>query len=339
MVAPQKILIIKLGAIGDVLRTTPILHGLKRKYPHSFITWLTLKESRELLRNNPLIGRLFIYGRQARQKLKRETFDILVCLDKEKEAITLASALKAKTKIGFGRDEKTGRLIPLNKESFYAFRLGICDELKFRKNKKTYPEIIFEMAGLKYRKEGYMLDVPANDKAYARRLFSKIGIKNKEPVIGLNTGAGSRFANKAWTRGGFIELIRLMRRHTRAIPLLLGGPRELKRNAWIFSRSGGLAYDAGCNHSLGKFAAIIDLCSLVVTSDTTAMHIAIALKKKVVALFGSTCAQEIELYGRGMKIFSALSCRPCYKKECKKKINCMNSIKPQRVFQAVLKLL
>ena len=48
----KKILIIKLGALGDVLRTTPILHALREKYPNCLIYWLTLEESEELLKNN-----------------------------------------------------------------------------------------------------------------------------------------------------------------------------------------------------------------------------------------------------------------------------------------------
>jgi ADP-heptose:LPS heptosyltransferase len=339
MVVPQKILIIKLGAIGDVLRTTPILRGLKRKYPRSSISWLTLKESRDLFKGNSLIKRLFIYGPDALRRLRLESFDILISLDKEKEATILAGELKAKRKIGFGMDKETGDLIPLNKESLYAFKLGISDELKFKENKKTYPEIIFEMASLKYQNDGYILNIPDSARAYARCLLSKMGIKNNALIIGLNTGAGSRFANKAWTEEGFLELIRLILAHTPAVPLLLGGPQEKLRNSRILSKSGGLTYDAGCNHSLARFAAIVDLCSLVVSGDTTAMHVAIALQKKVVALFGSTCAQEIELYGRGRKIFSAIKCRPCYKKQCGKKINCMNSIKPAEVLRAISQLL
>jgi heptosyltransferase-2 len=335
----KKILIIKLSAVGDVLRTTCILHGLKRKYPQSFIAWLTKKESRDLLKGNSFIDRLLIYSPDAIHRLELERFDILISLDKEDEATTLATAVEAKRKIGFGLDRKTGNLIPLNKESLYAFKLGICDELKFRQNQKTYPEIIFEMAGLKYQNDEYILNIQDSDKVYAKELFSKIGIKNNDLIIGLNTGAGDRFANKAWTEDGFVELIRLIRANTQAKVLLLGGPQETQRNASTLSKSGNLAYDAGCNHSLSQFAAIVDFCALVVSGDTTALHIAIALKKKVVALFGSTAHQEIELYGRGRKILSDIKCRPCYRKACEKQINCMSLIKPAEVFQAISKLL
>ncbi len=339
MVVPQKILVIKLGAIGDVLRTTPILHGLKRKYPWSLISWLTQEESRDLLKDNPLVDRLLIYGPDTLSRLALERFDVLISLDKEYEATSLATVLRAKIKIGFGWDKKTGKMIPLNKESLYAFRLGISDELKFRQNQKTYPEIIFEMAGLKYRNDEYILKLKDSDRAYAAQLLSRIKLNTKTSIIGLNTGAGTRFANKAWTEDGFVELTRFLGANTRSKVLLLGGPQESRRNARIISRVRGLAYDTGSNHSLSRFAAIIGFCTLVVSGDTTALHIAIALKKKVVALFGSTCAQEIELYGRGRKIFSDIKCRPCYRKICHKRINCMSLIKPSEVFRAIQDLL
>lgn len=335
----NKILVIKLGAAGDVLRTTSILHGLKRKYPQSFISWLTKQESLDLLKNNPLIDRVLSYGPDALQQLRLEHFDILISLDKEEEATTLATDTSAKRKVGFGLDRKTGNLIPLNKESIYAFQLGLSDELKFRQNQKTYPQIIFEMALLEYQNDEYILNIPESDKVYAKGLLSGIGADDNGLIIGLNTGAGTRFAHKAWTEDGFVELIHLIRANTTAAVLLLGGAQEIQRNASIAKNVGNLAFDTGCNHTLSQFAAIVDFCALVVSGDTTAMHIAIALKKNVVALFGSTCAQEIELYGRGRKIFSEIECRPCYRKECDKAINCMSLIKPAEVFQAINKLL
>lgn len=334
----KKILIIKLGAAGDVLRTTPILRGLKRKFPRSFITWVTEKESKDLLKENDYIDRLLFYDSETIQRLEIERFDILICLDKEIKATALATRVRAKKKIGFGLDEKTGNIAPLNKESLYAFRLGLSNELKFKQNQKTYPQIIFEMASLDYKNDEYILKISDAEGKYAQELLHKIGISNNDLIIGLNTGAGFRFANKSWTEGGFVELVDLIGEGIEAKTVLLGGPQEYERNIRITSKVGNRAYDTGCYHSLGQFAAIINLCSLIVSADTTALHIAIALKKPVVAIFGSTCQQEIELYGRGIKIFSDIDCRPCYKRECDKKINCMTQIKPSEIFRAIQKL-
>jgi heptosyltransferase-2 len=332
-------LIIKLAAAGDVLRTTPILRGIKKKYPQSFITWITEREAVDLLNGNNYIDRLLVYDLPDIERLKAERFDVLICLDKETEAIVLANQVKAKKKFGFGFDPKTGNVIPFNRESHYAWELGLSDELKFKNNKKSYPQLIFEMAKLEYSNDEYILNISETDKEYAQNLLNRIGIARNRPIIGLNTGAGSRFDNKAWTERGLAELIRLIRANTDASVFLLGGPKENQLNARIASQVGDLAHNIGCYHSLGQFVAIVDACSLVVSGDTVALHIAIALKKFTVAIFGPTCDKEVELYGRGIKIISPIDCRPCYKKQCTRDINCMDLIKPEEVFTAVQKLL
>jgi heptosyltransferase-2 len=283
---------------------------------------------------------LLTYELPALERLKVEQFDLLISLDKEDEAIALAVQVCAKKKIGFGLDAKTGNILPLNKESRYAFQLGLSDELKFKQNQKSYPQIIFEMAGLKYQNDEYILNISDKDKAYAQELFTKIDLPQESLVIGLNTGAGDRFVNKAWTEDGFVALIRMLQGNLKTPKIfLLGGPQEIERNRRIASKAGNFVYDIGCQHTLGQFCAIVQRCSLLVSGDTTALHIAIALKKPVVAIFGSTCEQEIELYGQGVKIFSSIDCRPCYKKECDRPVTCMTLIEPQEVFQAIRKLL
>ena len=71
------------------------------------------------------------------------------------------------------------------------------------------------------------------------------------------------------------------------------------------------------------------------TGDTLAMHAALGLGRKVVALFGPTSSVEIETYGRGKKITASLECVCCYLAECRKKPNYMEMIKPREVFDAV----
>src|SRR5512138_2487651 len=143
------------------------------------------------------------------------------------------------------------------------------------------------------------------------------GLAPDRPVVGLNTGAGLRWEHKKWTEDGFVELIALLRAHGRGAGaphvLLLGGPGEADRNRRILERAGSAAVDAGTGHTLREFIAVVDLCDVVVTGDTMALHVAAALGKKVVALFGPTSAAEIELYGKGRKIVSGAPCAGCYR--------------------------
>ena len=85
------------------------------------------------------------------------------------------------------------------------------------------------------------------------------------------------------------------------------------------------------SHPIRRFAAIVRACDLIVTGDTTALHMAIAVKTPVVAYFASTCAQEIEMYGRGHKIVSGISCAPCYKKICPIDEQCMKDMSVRQI--------
>lgn len=334
----KRILIVKLAAIGDVLRTTPLLAGLKRAYPRSYITWVVDKEALPLLKNNPLIDRLLAFDYSALLPLELESFDLILGLEKEARGAALVSKIKAMEKRGFGLGEN-GNIFPLNPASEYAFFLGLSDELKFRGNEKSYPELIFEIAEIEYRRDEYLLSLGEEDLAFADRFAKKARLKKGEAVIGLNTGAGEVFANKAWTLEGYVKLIRALKKRPQTRLLLLGGPKERDRNREILKKIGGAAIDGRCDNTLGQFAGLVNLCDLVVTGDTTALHLAIGLRKKVVALFGPTCAQEIELYGRGEKIVSSFSCAPCYRRVCAQNPNCMEAVSVEEVLRTANRLL
>ena len=77
----MRILIIKLGAIGDVLRTTSVLAGLREKYPNSQIDWLTSDAGKEILLHNRFINRISLW--EERQELK--TYDLVIGLEDELE--------------------------------------------------------------------------------------------------------------------------------------------------------------------------------------------------------------------------------------------------------------
>jgi heptosyltransferase-2 len=333
----KSILIIKLSSIGDVLRTTPLLYGLKAKYGDSYITWLTNPDSLTILEGNNFIDRLLIYNLDSVIRIQVEEFDIVVNLDKEKGAASLAETVKAKEKFGYGLS-KEGNLYPLNKEAEYGFMLGLSDELKFRTNRKSYQEIIFETAGLTFNKEEYIINLDNSQDNFKKSFLEKYALYDYDIKIGLNTGCGSVFPFKKWSVSGFIELIDILVSKLNAKILLLGGRNEEVCNKEILKKVSTKVFNTGCSNNLKEFISIIDCCDFVVSADTLAMHLAIALKKKVVALFGPTCAQEVDLYGRGIKIISSKKCAPCYKKDCFEENTCMDLISAEEVFNAVQKL-
>ncbi len=332
----KRILIIKLGATGDVLRTTPILKPLKVKYNPSHITWLVDKNSAAVLKGNPFIDKLLIFDAESLAGLMVEQFDIVINFDKAYKAAALAEMVKGKKKYGFGLS-RHGTIYPLNEGSNYALSLGLSDELKFRQNKKTYQEILFESACADYNGEEYIYNISEEDALWAKKYLKSCGVNKGDLLIGLNTGGGDIFANKGWCEDGFLELAELCAKNLNAKVVLLGGPNEIEKNARLCRLSKIPLINSG-NNTLGKFAGIVRQCDAVVSGDTLAMHIAIAVKTPVVALFFSTCPQEIEFYGRGTAIPAKADCAPCYKKNCEQD-DCLKDVSVEKVYAGIEYLL
>lgn len=332
----RRVLVLKLGALGDVLRTTPVLEALHAS-PPVHVTWVAGAAAAPLLAGHPRIDRLLTPGYETSERLGAERFDLLLSLDKDPYSTALAMRVDAVERRGFGRDAN-GSLVPLHPSAAYAYDLGLSDRLKFHENTRTYQDVTFEVCGLTWRRQEY--DVPAvRDRAAAGRdLLRAAGVPERGgPLVGLNTGAGGVFANKAWTIEGYAELARALARDGARVALL-GGPDDAERNRAIGTRAGGAALPTG-EHSLADFAGLVACCDLVVTGDTLGMHLAIAARVPVIVLFGSTCAVEIELYGRGEKIVTPIECHPCYRRTCDIHPSCQELIPVPAVLEAARRVL
>ena len=121
--------------------------------------------------------------------------------------------------------------------------------------------------------------------------------------------------------------------------LLLGGPAEVERNRRIAAAVRHPVVNTGNEHPIRKFSGIVGNCNLLITGDTLAMHIAIGMKVPALVIFGSTCHQEIELYGCGAKITSDFECSPCYLSVCPKPTSCMDALSADSVFESAVELI
>ncbi len=333
----KRILIIKLGAMGDVIRSTHILGGLKTKYPGCHITWVTARGSGELLLNINSVDKTIELSAESAAYLAAVKFDLVLSLDPSLEAAGLAENICSKQKKGFGLDP-AGKLYPLNKEAREWFLTGIFDDLK-KANKKTYQEMVSDVTGIKEKNSRMIVNLSEKEKQSGADFLAENKIPGDKPVIGINTGAGGRWKLKRWTREGFLELINLINSKTEASILLFGGPLEKNRNLWLMEKAPSVLFDTGTGNSPRNFLSLLNLCDIVVSGDTFAMHAAVGLGKKTVALFGPTSSSEIELYSMGEKIVSPAECVCCYKEECDKNPSCMQLITPEKVYETIRRLL
>ncbi|MGO9304124.1 MAG: glycosyltransferase family 9 protein [Candidatus Korobacteraceae bacterium] len=329
----RRLLIVKLDAMGDVLRTTALLPALMEAHPGTAITWITRRESRPLLERNPYLTEIFDYGGDALVQLQTRTFDRVINLDAGKTSAALASAANAKQKDGFILDTR-GVVQPTNAAARKWLEMGVFDDLK-RQGTRTYQDIMLEIIGMAGSPHRYVLELGAEERARGHEHLERLGVDFSCPVVGLNTGAGHRWQLKQWREEGYLEMVeRLTKRHNAQF-VLLGGPEELERHQRLVSRSEVPLIDSGCNNPVRHFAAIIAACSLVVAGDTLAMHLSLALGRRTVALFGPTSSAEIEMYGLGEKVVPRMDCLSCYKPTCDFVPNCMNLISTDMVEAAV----
>jgi len=332
---PQKrILILKFGAIGDVLRTTTLLPALKKKFPECLIDWVCPKKCSSVIENNAFIDKIYDFDSLSCKEILSLSYRALINLDKDTGAIALAMLVNSQERYGFGMT-KFGTVTTLNKKSEYSFQTGLDDELKFKLNRKTYQKIICDMVELDYEKHSYILDLTKEQNQVSKKWINKTGdVRNIR--IGINTGCGPVFPLKKWTVDGYVGLIESLLKLEDVSVLLLGGVCERERNRVIANRVGEGIVDTGGDNSLHDFISIVQTCHILVTGDTAAMHFGIGLQKRVIALMGPTSWTEIDLYGKGKIIRSSVNCEQCTHKKCVQSPTCMESITVEQVYQAVI---
>jgi len=329
----QRLLIIKLDAMGDVLRTTALLPALAEAHPRAAITWVTRRESRALLERNTYVTEVLNYGEDTLVQLQARTFDRVINLDAGKTSSGLATLANATRKDGFVLDPR-GCVQPTNAAAGKWLEMGLFDDLK-RQGTRTYQDLMLEIIGLRGAPHRYVFELSEDERARGRMHLEQRGVDFSRPVIGLNTGAGRRWPLKQWRAEGYLELIeRVAKRHPAQF-VLLGGPEEHERHQSLIASSRVPLIDSGCDNPVRHFAAIVAACSLVVAGDTLAMHLSLALGRRTIVLFGPTSAPEIEMYGLGEKVLPQMECLACYKNACDFVPNCMDLITTDMVEAAV----
>jgi ADP-heptose:LPS heptosyltransferase len=322
----KKILIINLDAMGNVLVTTSLLQALKRKYPQSHITWITLENASPLLQGNPFLDRVYIWEPDSWLILQQIEFDIIMNADKSQRSSALTMSLKAKEKLGFGLD-KNGVIVPLNREAHGNYILGLDDHLKFRVNQKSVQQILCETFKLKYKRDEYVLELSPEEKAFCAEYEGQVGIHDEELVVGFNTGCSELYPNKKMTIEQHVLLIRKLAPIPGIRLVLVGGPQDTERNAEIARRVGDKVVNTPTTEGLRRGLCYENICDVIITGDSFGMHAAVGLKKYVIVWFGVSCWTEIDLYDRGVKLFpEGLECSPCWKKTCPYNLECVQMI-------------
>jgi heptosyltransferase-2 len=314
----ERFLIIKLGALGDVIRTTPLLRRIKASHPQAEIWWLT--HTPEFLPDE--VDRKLKFELSSLLQIEETEFDYLFSLDKDYEAAAVANRVKARVKRGF--QFRDGKTVPLDDLAYEKYLTGIFDDVN-KANAKSYLEEIFGICGFKFDGEKYLLSKFASD-GY------KWNINLPRPLIGLNTGCGGRWTSRLWSEDSWANVAKSLISKRYGV-LLLGGEQEDARNKNIAAKSGAtyLGY-----FPLRQFINLIEQVDLVVTGVTMGMHITIGLNKKIVLLNNIFNRREFELYGLGKIVEPDKECKCFFQPRCvNKDYFCLDHLPYEKVLGAV----
>lgn len=262
----SKILLIKTGAAGDVVRTTALLNALEAS-----ITWVIDDRYRELLpQNHPAISRI-LSPEQARHELQHEAFDFTISLEEDIVCANLAGSIATGQLTGIYSDN--GQLVYTENAAGWfdmslISRLGrqTANDIKWR-NKHTFQHLLFNMLGLSFTNEPYCI-------------YRNTAIDPAKDVIGIETRAGARWPNKGWS--GYQALIKKLEQDGYTCKVL----QQQK--------------------SIRDYLDEIARCAFIISGDTLAMHVAMAYQIPSIAIFNCTSAAEIHDYGTMIKVINPM---------------------------------
>ena len=350
----MRVALIKCGALGDVVRTTSLVPGLKRLDPAMELTWITAAAAVPLVAHHPDVR--WVRTADEPGPWRESAWDWVVSLDDDGAACRLASSLKAARLSGaFQSRDGALRYTPDVAEWFGMGLLRPAEDggletanrLK-QSNARTFGRILFDCLGLPGPVERPVVGLPAAARAEAARLVAALGdqagsdlkARAHPPLVVLNTGAGARWKYKSWGQEQSAELAARLHDRLGAVVLIAGGPQETDRNARIVAaarRARVLAVPPVGD--LLAFTALLAACDALVTSDSLALHLALSQGVRTVAFFGPTSDAEIDLFGLGEKIVTPLPCRRCYLRDCEVRPHCMQSIGVDRLLDATARQL
>jgi heptosyltransferase-2 len=328
----ERILVVKLGSLGDVLRTTTCLAPLKARYPNSHITWVTRPASQALLVGNPSIDRVLTVDANYLELLMAEQFDLAIGPEADLVSASIMRLARAAEVQGFVADGRGG-VTCTNAATDAWWRTGLDDTLK-QSNRRTYGEWLYDVCGLSFPVAPPTLTIGASARARVGAFVATHGGPTRRRVC-FNTGASDRWREKRWRPSHYVELARLLRAaHLDLDVILIGGASESKLNRDLLACDAGFL-DAGTDGSVEDLGAFMAACDWVLTPDSLGYHVACAVGVPTVCLVGPTSPWELDRYGQNLILHADVPCIACYRAQCPHDRTCMELLTPTSAFRHI----
>lgn len=344
MTEPKKILMIRLSAIGDVVRTLPSLHLLRKRFPEAWIAWAVEEKASPILEGNPHLNEIIIIPRQfwaksLRHPLKwslvpmdilkflrelgKKRFDAVLDFHSSIKSGILSWSTKAKVRIGYAAQD--------SREINYFFNNIHISLKKERMSRMERNASLLQYFKIPPDGGKAEIAISSDEKNYIERFLEKEKLLGKKKIF-LFPGASKRQSYKKWGHHNYAQLSRMLLAHE--VSLILGwGPGEKEDCERILAQVKGEIVLSPPT-SLKQLAELIKRCDLFIGGDTAAMHISCAVGTPCVAIYGPTDPVINAPWGKRFRIIydETTECSPCRKRRCRKRI-CFEKITPEWVYK------
>ncbi len=347
----KKFLVIRLSAIGDVIRTIPAVKALKENYPSSSITWITEEPSISILKAQPEIDEVMLFPRRRWIAgimsiknsirtlleiynfifiLREKRFDVVLDFHGILKSGLISFISGAPVRIGFDRGS-------VKEFNFLFSNLKVRPEReRISRIKRNF--ILLNALGLRVSSFNPNLYIPPEDREYIESFFNSLNVDIRRPLIAIHPGTSQKTRYKRWNRRNYSELSDRLIRELNATVIFTWGENELEWVEEIRKEMKEASILAPKTGSLVKLAEIFRRSDLYIGGDTGPMHIASMVGTPVVVIYGPTDPIINEPIGYHKKVRKEVGCNPCRKKSCKSLI-CLENVKVEDVFNAAKEIL
>lgn len=329
----KKILIIGPSWVGDMVLAHSLFQSLKAQYPDAIIdvaapTW-TLPLLERMPEINHAIALPFKHGQLA--LLERIRFGRSLKTKGYTQAILLVNSFKsAILPLAAGIPQRTGFL--------GEFRHGLLNNIR-PLDKNKLPRTVDRFVALGLDNQDQVLPQITNpkliaDQNNALRVLEKNGInKPTQKILGLCPGAEYGKA-KRWPAKHYAEVANKAINQGWQV-WLFGSDKDIPVTTTINDLVRGRCQDWGGKTNLGEAIDLMSLCDTVISNDSGLMHVAAALDKKLIAIYGSSNPHHTPpMHPEAIIEYLELDCSPCFKRECPLgHLNCLNHIKPVQILE------
>lgn len=334
----KNILIVNVNWVGDVLFSTPFIRAVRQAYPKSFIACLVHPRCQSMMEGNPGIDEIIVYDEEGLHKgifgkarligyLKSKHFDKAFILHRSftKTLITYLAAIKER--IGYSTKSRGFLLTKPIREPE-----GDIHKVDYFLN-------IAKSAGIAATDKSYEYYIKEPDRLLIRDFLASNGIADNDRLVVICPGGN--WDPKRWPWRKFAQISDLLIEDFNARVVIAGAEKDVALAEEIKKAMRNVPVIACGKTTLKELGAILERAELVIANDTGPMHMAVAMKTRVIALFGPTSPAITGPYGQGnYRVISRHEdCAiPCYDTSCK--VNrCMDAIKVEDVIREVEKLL